>query len=974
MGVFDKELTLPGVITDILPTTASSGNVDFGTTESVTVIGTAFNGPVGQPIAIGSPEQAKYMFGDSFDPQTKRKATLVPEIQDAYSRGCRTIYAVRVSGKEMSKDFELATETNLKLRLSGYYPHNGNKKCFMTYTATQGSGTAFGNEEGVIRIYKPADRTVISEKIAGVVDTTNSILVTEIFLDSEGFTKDSRLCDVIDVVNAKNTNNVLKLSIVDENGIQKTNATKEVQEISVGALFPGIYTICRDEAGKNVKVVTDIEVKMADIDGKLYPSSTDKVWVNLKANTNPAKPYPIFANTFAELSTLLGGTLGTLSSFDFLKQNGMIDAVAVMNDDDYEEVELSGFELYKRLGSGFVRNAKLEQMKSAQGVDIEGKFKVIAAKDGDERRVDAIEDGIYSILQMHESDYTVLAAATAETDVTGKLPKKTAFRKAETKKISLNNLMVCTPKIDETDIESAIVKYKMSVARRDDAIGEELASEDIASNLCEGKFLRVAAVDAKANAEGKLKGIENGTLVFDVAGTKLFKVINKKLVDVDPSLIGDANVIINDVSGELKAYKATGSTYTLMTESDFTGLSISQKKYIAVMSGAKANICEVKLEVSTVVITPLMSLKNLADGVLEDEDFTLCYAEEDMPALGDSQTIIKVISTECEYSSIEELADTFNSKDELKNRFVFEAASDKALEEIAAAVELKGSGANKEEGFKYDTEMYIAYTTTDNFARHLAQHCLYTSLKNYPTHGVIGCDKLTGVSLSTIANRVKQVSELNLDMSVKKGNGNYLYNSDNTPIPVGRCVSVVFAQYPVTTGNGYNYISSGASGYAGMVSTLSADRSSTNQVINISTNNLMMNLSNYQLTKLNAAGIVCVRQVGDTVVVVDGITQAPIDSAYRRLSTTKIINAVAKLLRDAIQPFIGLPQSTSNMNSMETAVKSVLNSVKGVLINDYKYALSTNNADSSTIGVVDIAYMITPAYEIKQVRNKISIS
>ena len=270
--------------------------------------------------------------------------------------------------------------------------------------------------------------------------------------------------------------------------------------------------------------------------------------------------------------------------------------------------------------------------------------------------------------------------------------------------------------------------------------------------------------------------------------------------------------------------------------------------------------------------------------------------------------------------------------------------------------------------------MYRAYTTTDNFARHLAQHCLYTSLKNYPTHGVIGCDKLTGVSLSTIANRVKQVSELNLDMSVKKGNGNYLYNSDNTPIPVGRCVSVVFAQYPVTTGNGYNYISSGASGYAGMVSTLSADRSSTNQVINISTNNLMMNLSNYQLTKLNAAGIVCVRQVGDTVVVVDGITQAPIDSAYRRLSTTKIINAVAKLLRDAIQPFIGLPQSTSNMNSMETAVKSVLNSVKGVLINDYKYALSTNNADSSTIGVVDIAYMITPAYEIKQVRNKISIS
>ena len=97
MGVFDSELTLPGVITEILPITVNAGTgSEFGTTESVTIIGTAFNGPVGEPVPIGSPDQAIYFFGDSFDAATKREATLVPEIQDAYDRGCRTIYAVRV--------------------------------------------------------------------------------------------------------------------------------------------------------------------------------------------------------------------------------------------------------------------------------------------------------------------------------------------------------------------------------------------------------------------------------------------------------------------------------------------------------------------------------------------------------------------------------------------------------------------------------------------------------------------------------------------------------------------------------------------------------------------------------------------------------------------------------------------------------------------------------------------------------------
>ena len=39
--------------------------------------------------------------------------------------------------------------------------------------------------------------------------------------------------------------------------------------------------------------------------------------------------------------------------------------------------------------------------------------------------------------------------------------------------------------------------------------------------------------------------------------------------------------------------------------------------------------------------------------------------------------------------------------------------------------------------------MYIPYRTVDNFARQLAQHCTYTELKTGPTHGFIGCERMT---------------------------------------------------------------------------------------------------------------------------------------------------------------------------------------------------------------------------------------
>ncbi|MGM9543919.1 MAG: hypothetical protein ACI3T9_02940 [Romboutsia timonensis] len=967
MGVFDSELTLPGVITEILPVTikASTG-AEFGTTEAVTVIGTAFNGPVGEPVPIGSPDQAIYYFGDSFDSATKREATLVPEIQDAYDRGCRTIYAVRVGGIEMYKDFDLAVETDLKLRVAGYYPHNGNKKCFMTYSATQGSEDAFGIGEGVVKIYKPADRTTIAEKNSGVVDSMDTILVTEINLDSEGFTKDSRLCDVLDVINNKSTNNVLKFYLVDKDGVRRTNSDREVQQIPVGALFPGIYTICRDEAGPGVdQMVTNVTVVDSN-DAKLYPLSDASVWKKLVANTDPSKPYPIGAENFSSLRQLLKN-VGTIDSYKFLETVGEIDKLAVANKTDYEEVDIDGFELYRKLGSGFLRTAKLKEV--GQDKDGNPKYKVVPAPDGDEHRVVAVEDGIYSTLRMHNTDYTVLAAATCETDITGKLPKKSDFRKTKVLTTSLQteegeDFVVVTPKVDVDDYTSDLVNHKIIIEEADRA---DMDQETLLSRVSKAKF-RLLPELSETPDDAKVKGVPEGTLAFCTADAKLYKLTKEVFVEADPALIGNVNIVVglNADATARRAFMFTDGAYAQFAEGD---IDVDATDLVAVMSNDEALI----YKVVGVDFQPFCSLKDIADKIFEEEDFTAICAEQDMPMLGQNGgniTFIKIASTELEYASVEEFVDTLNDSSALKNRFLFEVTGEVATEDM---VPVTGQGNNRLEGYVYDTSLYIPYTTTDNLARHLAQHCFYTSLQSYPTHGVIGCDKLTGVTLSTISERVDAICSLKLDMYAKKYNGNNVYTSNNVPYSIGRCVSIVFAQYTVSTGNGYGYISSGASGYAGMLSTLDADVSSTNQDINITTDALMLNLSNYQLTRLNTAGIVCFRKVGDAVKVVDGITQDESDSPYRRLSTIKVMNATAKLLRDAIQPFIGKVRTEETMNAMETAIKSVLNKVTGVLINKYSYSISSET-DDNYLGIVRIRYGITPAYEIRQVFNELEIS
>ena len=949
-GIFDNDLILPGVITEIIPDYAQDYDTSaFGTTESVTIIGTAFNGPVGRVVPIYSPEHAKYIFGDSFDPKTRREATLVAEIYDAWERGCRTIYAIRVSGKEIYKDFSLATETKLKLRVSGIFPSNENKDVFMNFVTTQSSI----DDAGIVKIYKPAERSNMKEKMQGLVLNTSQMIVTDIKLAGYGITKDSRLVDVINVINGVENNNVLRLAIVNENGADVTTSSKEAQSLSIGVMFPGLYTIGRDKNASDVTPKTDVNYILSS-EAKPHENYQEAVWKELAVNTNIASSYPIYAKSNGELNSLLGG-ITTDTNGDWLKPVGVLDKISIKDKVDYEEAELDSFDLYKRLGSGFAQTAQIVEVKNTDG-DTRG-YKVSIPNSNDVNRVISIPDGIYSMLQNHSTDYTVMANANAETKVNGKLPRKDAFRKIKAGVIKLKdqgtNVIELTTKIDNRDFSNA-VDYSVEIISVEDAIDQK----EILTNLStEVKYERIATV---TEAEAQNLNVPEGTYVMVYTDTLADElVVDKARADMTFTLkmmqngtlveVAEKGNFIVDVENKLYAVE-------YQEHARYRIAKVTEDTYVIGVNGDYANIYKVLPENE---LEPIAILGQLANKELE-EDYTICFIEKLA-----TKVTVKVFSTEAQWMNYDELVEKLN--EDVYFSELFKALA--LTPDVEVAAKVSGQGKDKGEVY-FDTNMYIPYTTSDNFARHLAQHCMYTSLKTYPTHGIIGCAKLNGVNLSTVADRVNEILALDLDLYAKRDNGNNMLNNNNVPHPIGRCLSVPFIQYTVTTGNGYNYVSNGAAGYAGMVSTLAADRSSTNQPINIP--NLAFELSNYQLSKLTGKGIVTCKRTTQGLVITDGITMAPVDSAYRRLSTAKVINVVDKSLRRAIEPFIGLQDNLQTLNSLNTAITSVLNKLQENLIKYYAFKIVTDEA-SARLGIIKIDYTIIPTNEIKEVRNTVSV-
>lgn len=958
MELFENELILPGVITEIISDYASGYDTSlFGTTDSVVIIGTAFNGPVGVPVEVYSPEHARYVFGDSYDSKTKREATLVSNIQDAWGRGCRTIYAVRVSGKDIYKDYDFAIDTNLKLRVSGIFPSNQNKELSMLMNIAE--------QNLFVKIFKPASRATIAEKNQGLVERRDSILVNTLDLTNMGLSLSSDLTELVNAVNNYSFNNVLRLNIVDENGNDVTISSTEAKGLKIRDVFSGLYTIGR---AKTLGIPNTIVKAAIDNEGELV-----KV---LKLNSDVSAAYPIFAETKAELAAYLKRPM--TSMFDFVTVPGAINEVFEQDKIDYEEVELSEFDLYKKLGSGYAINAQILEIK-------EGRYRVKEVEDSNVNKKTEIRDGIYSMLENLDAKYRVLAGIAADAKIKNRLPRREDFEKVVSTEITALNGAIKF----ESVVDGEIAPKQFEIEFVADQI---VLPEDIAENLVSD----VARVVSVLNPEdlGKKVAYKEGSLFLgDNEGlNQLFIVREGRLEPLHSNVQNalDGNFVIAD--GQL--YVCENNSFVASTAQKLQ-VQESQTAYISAMlengTFVIAKIGEVAQEEeeasSTVEGEPVVKTRKrkavkqagvkveilgtvsqiFAEGEKVITSFTEGYGENKMV----------ICSPDFDVLTVEEVVEKLNEDADFSKLFKVEVNSYEVAQEVIDEIINSASDriitVEKDREVVVDVNKYIPYRTDDNFARHLAQHCMYTSLKTAPTHGIIGTKILLDTSLTSIANRVSELANLALESTLvaKKSNGTDMLDRNNMQYPIGRKVSVTFGQYIVTNDDGYSYVSNMAAGYAGMVSQLPLDQSSTSQAISIPTP--MFELTNYQLGVLTQAGYVTTKKsYSKGYVITDGITMASSDSPFKRLSAARIADGIEGVIRSVCEPFIGKTNNLANQNSLTSAIKSELDKLKSVLIEDYDFRLITDKA-SNVLGILNIEYAIIPLYEIKQIRNHITV-
>jgi len=975
MSIIDNETFLPGVITEVESDYSYGYDSSlFGTTDSVLLIGTAFNGPTGVPVEIYSPEHGRYVFGKAYDAKAKQEATLVAAIEDAYQRGCRTIYAIRISGKQIEKAFDLAIDTNLKLKVSSLYPTNEAKDFFMVYDDTTG--------DEKIKLYKPAARATIMEKMQGLVESDNSVLVTEIRINRDyGMTKDSNLVDLMRIVNDHQYNNILRLTIVDERGRDVTNSSMEAQSLPIGALFPGAYFIGRDES--LVQTDTDIDyVLVENNESKPFSSFEGILFKRININTDVSAALPIYAKDQGTLRNVLREVeVFTAIPYDFLETQGLVDNAFAKDKVDYEEVDLSDFEIYKRLGSGFAITARAERRGVQNGNELPPRVK--EAKVGDPNRVHSINDGIYSMLENLNTRYRVLTCGNADTVISGRLPKPKDFLVTTPISVDiLNGLITATPVIEEDNKFSA-KKYKFQFTDLDKTSEAQL--EDIYL----AKVMKVVPQVDKDMDYKQSPSVPKGTLLMEIGMTPeegTLKRFDGKAFNTTHSetLLGDLFIADGKIyKGEAQNNSVIFKKVTIQEDTEIVNeeevkvYKYENKKFVLGENNGKVFAFKVIGNgIDGPMVEPLGDINTMLS---ENIDKAIIYAQsnhfEENPIIVKSRIFDGI--------TLEEFVEMLNNHEALKGLFEFSIAdsalgfkdeyitdvADKAIKTDVESGETITLAKDRKEDYNYS--LYIPYKTSDSFARQLAQHCTYTSLKTAPTHGVIGVTRLTDLGLNSIANKVEDLLNLELDLYAKNVQGRNMLDRNNMPYPIGKNVSVIFTQYYVFMDDGYKYVSNGAGGYAGMVSRLPLDQSSTAQPIAV--NGTLFELTNYQLTRLTQKGFVTIKQSYTRgPVITDGITMAPTASPFRRLSVTRIIGSVEELIREAVEPYIGKQNHVANRNAIQTAIKSRLDKLEGVLIEAYRFNLVVDPRIMK-FSYIDIDYQIVPIYEIREVRNRITV-
>ena len=278
-----------------------------------------------------------------------------------------------------------------------------------------------------------------------------------------------------------------------------------------------------------------------------------------------------------------------------------------------------------------------------------------------------------------------------------------------------------------------------------------------------------------------------------------------------------------------------------------------------------------------------------------------------------------------------------------------------------------------------DQEMVII-DDRRNFGTQLAQHCAIVTAKTWETIGVIGYEPVQNATLYDIQQYINEATAAgkNVHYMYREDTHELILNEDHEPIDIGGYLSVVYGPevgfYHPKIGE---YVTNGASAYAGYTSALPAAEATTNkQIPNI--RGLRYRLSEAQHNQLIGGRYVTFDQEylrnGTTrIIVKDGVTSALPTSDYQRLSTVRITHATVQVVREVARKYIGMPGGLAQRNALSTDIQGALNKLKdsGVL-QDFEFNIYSSAKDR-VLGNIFIQLNLVPQFETRTINTFVSL-
>lgn len=316
---------------------------------------------------------------------------------------------------------------------------------------------------------------------------------------------------------------------------------------------------------------------------------------------------------------------------------------------------------------------------------------------------------------------------------------------------------------------------------------------------------------------------------------------------------------------------------------------------------------------------------------------------------------------------------------------------------IVDVIELKEAYANTAIGVRDEYGQFVP-AKDRNFATQLAQHCAMVTAKTHETIGVIGTTPAPYATLREVQEYIdlllgelplsEEVEEFYLSRGINPyfENLHYMYNvathekiynDDGDPIDIGRYINVVYGpEAGMSHEKIGNYVASASTVYSALITNLNPEVATTNKQVPV--NGLRYNLSEAQHNQLVGGRYVTfesrLNANGSTAVVVkDGVTAARSDSDYQRLSTVRITHATVQVVRQAAQKFIGLPNGVAQRNSLATEIQSKLDRLKeqGVLQN-FQFNIYSSAKDR-VLGNAFITLELVPAFETRKIYTSVAL-